>query len=352
LIDSDHRLENPKKMMIKNILVICHSNIGDFCCDLVVINPLRKQFPDSRISVLTSSRAKPFAQGYQGLDSIITFDKHAKDKGLAARIRMVIALRKERYELVIILNSTLMYKFLNTPRTWSLRTYLRRLPSEIGKHVIDTYLEFLESYGIDAPEARFNFVSSKEEEGFRDKFLAKAGISAQEKVVGILPLAGWSLKSWPMDKWNDLAKALKKEYGIKVIAFGDSDDAYFKQIVVPHTTPEIILTGKTTLWQALTLIKRCDVFIAPDTGLLHLASIMGVKAVGLYGPSPKNYIYPYFHRDLIVLPRERLACMPCYPHLKACVCKEEDLLFGRCMERICVDDVLGVLRQTLGLKKP
>ncbi|MFH0739472.1 MAG: glycosyltransferase family 9 protein [Candidatus Omnitrophota bacterium] len=277
------------------------------------------------------------------------FDKHARDKGILGRLRLMIALRKEHYDLVIILNNSLMYKFLNIPRSWSLRKYLRCLPSKTGMHAADNYLEFLRSYGIDAGKAEFDFVSSEEDEEFRDMFLAKKGINAKDKVVGILPLAAWSLKSWSIDKWNELAEVLKKEYGIKVIAFGDSDNALFKQIVIQNISSEIILTGKTTLGQAIAMIKRCNLFIAPDSGLLHLASIMGINAVGLYGPSPKDFIYPYFHRDKIISPNEKLECMPCYPGLKACKCKEKELLFSDCMKRINVDDVLGEVRRTLDL---
>jgi ADP-heptose:LPS heptosyltransferase len=335
--------------MFKNILILCHYNIGDICYDLVVVNPLRKQFPEAKISVLTSSGSKPIAQGYKEVDKIITFDKHGKDKGLRGRLRLMLALRKERYDLAVIMKSSLMYKFLNIPQSWSVQKYLGCSPAETGRHVADNYLGFLRSHGVDAAEAQFNFTSSPEDKEFADALFVKKGISANDTVVGILPLAAWSLKSWPIDKWNGLAEALKKQYGIKVIAFGDSDNALFKKIVLRDISPDVILTGKTILGQAIAAIRRCNVFIAPDSGLLHLASIMKVNSIGLYGPSPINYVYPYFHKNKIVSLKEKLACMPCYPGLTGCECKKRDLLFSDCMKLITVDDVLGMVRRVLKL---
>ncbi len=335
--------------MFKNILILCHYNIGDICYDLVVVAPLRKQFPEAKISVLTSSGSRPIAQGYKEIDKIITFDKHGKDKGLRGRLRLMLALRKERYDLAIIMKNSLMHKFLNIPQVWRVQKYLGCSPAETGRHVVDNYLGFLRSHEVDAREAEFNFRLSQEDKKFSDGLLAKKGINADDRVVGILPLAAWSLKSWPMDKWNELAMALIKECGVKIIAFGDSDNIFFKKIVLRDISPEIILTGKTTLGQAIAAIRRCNVFIAPDSGLLHLASIMKVNSIGLYGPSPVNYVYPYFHKDNIVSPKEKLACMPCYPELKACECKKRKFLFSDCMKLISAEGVLEMVRRALKL---
>jgi len=326
---------------------MCHSNIGDFCHNLVVVSLLRRQFPASKISVLTSSRSESIARGYDGLDEIVVFDGRTKDRGLIGGLRRIISLRKKRYDLVIILKNSLMHKFLGIPVSWSLRKYLggRRL-SDTGKHAVDSYLGFLMSHGVTAPEARFGFTISGTDRDFSDRLMKEKGIKPDDKLVGILPLAGWSLKSWPIDKWNGLARILKERCGIKMIAFGDNDNALFRQIVLKNISPDIILTGRTTLTQAMAVIKRCDLFIAPDSGPLHLASIMGVDAIGLYGPCTEEYMYPYFHRNNTISAGAKLSCMPCYPGLTNCICHKKRVTFGDCMERISVDDVLEAAKRT------
>ena len=329
--------------MFKNILIIGHSNIGDVCYDVVTIDPLRSHFPQAKISFLTSSRAESILQGYEGLDKIFTFDKHTKDKGLYGRLRLMAVLVREKFDLVVVLKNTFMYKFLGISCAWSVRKYLGCELLEKRIHAVDIYLEFLRSHGVDARETKFGFTLGEEERDFCDAFLAKEGISVKDKVVGIAPLAAWSLKSWPIDKWNKLAKNLKSQYGIKVINLSKSGRDPFSQMVLKNISREIISADKTTLRQAMALIKRCNFFIGPDSSLLHLASCMGVEAIGLYGPSSGEYFYPYFHRHNIVVSKEKLNCIPCYPGLKSCLCKEK-LQFGVCMEGISVKDVLGFAR--------
>ncbi|MBU1006969.1 MAG: glycosyltransferase family 9 protein, partial [Candidatus Omnitrophica bacterium] len=162
------------------------------------------------------------------------------------------------------------------------------------------------------------------------------------------PAINWTLKNWPLDKWNKLAGILKSQYGIKVIAFGKIGDDLFGQMVLREMSPEITDSYETTLKQAMALIKRCDLFIGVDSGLLHLASCIGTKVIGLYGPTSGEYIYPYFHRYDIVVSKEKLDCMPCYPELKPCLYKKK-FWFSACMEGISVEDVLEIVRQRLDL---
>ena len=334
--------------MFKNILIIGHSNIGDVCYDLMVVNPLRRRFPQAKISFLTSSRAENILQGYEGLDKVFTFDRHTKDRGLRGRLCLMTTLIRERFDLAVVLKSTLMHKFLGIPCVWSVRKYLGCEPSEKKIHIVDIYLEFLRYHGIDAQEAIFGFALGEEEKNFCDTFLAKEGISAKDKVVGILPMANWSLKSWPIDKWNELAGILKSQYGIKVINLSKSSNDPFIQMVLKNISREIISADKTTLKQAMALIKRCNLFIGPDSSLLHLTSCQGIEVIGLYGPSSGEYFYPYFHRYNTVVSKEKLHCMPCYPGLKPCPCKKK-LQHGACMEGISVKDVLELARQKLNL---
>ncbi|HDZ76574.1 MAG TPA: lipopolysaccharide heptosyltransferase family protein [Candidatus Omnitrophica bacterium] len=337
------------KQIFKKILIMCHSNIGDVCYDLVVIDPLRRQFPDAGIFVLTSLRAACVAEGYKDLEKVIIFDKHAKDRNFLGRLRLVTSLIRERFDLVIVLKSSLMYKFLCIPHSWSLKKYLGCSPAEAGIHGADTYLAFLRSHGVEAKQAIFNFVLDKTEEDFCNTFFKEKDIDKEGKLVGILPLAGWSLKSWPIDRCNKLATLLKEKYGIKTIALGDIEDSVFKELILPHISDDLIFAGKTTLKQAIALLKCCDVFIAPDSGLSHLASTMGIKTIGLYGPTPKNYIYPYFHQQDMIFPRKKLECMPCYPELTHCICKERGDLLSDCMKGISVEDVLDSVKRNLEL---
>ncbi len=327
--------------MFQNILIIGHSNIGDACYNAVVAAPLHEQFPRARISILTSSRTQNIFQGYTGISRIFLFDTYAKDKGLFGYLRLIRALRKEKFDLAVVLNSTLLYKFLGIPRVWSVREYLGCRPSETKKHIADIYLEFLKAQGISSNQARFHFNFSEEEKSFAEDFLKERSVGPEDVLIGILPIAAWSLKSWPIERWNELAKILKTRYNAKLIALGKSGNDSFGREVIKKMSSNIIgAIDKTSLKQAMAILKRCKLFIAPDSSLLHLASCMGVETIGLYGATCAEYIYPYFHRANMIVSKAALKCMPCYPGNRTAVCKKE-FQPGECMEGISVEDVLS-----------
>lgn len=333
--------------MFQNILIIGHSNIGDACYNAAVVAPLYEQFPLSKISILSSSRVHNIFQGYSGMHKIFLFDKHAKDKGLFGYLRLIRVLREEKFDLAVVLNSTLLHKFLGIPRVWSVREYLGCRPSEIKKHIADIYFEFLKAKGLFPHQVRFSFNFSEQEKSFGVDFLKKHSVAPEDILIGILPIAAWSLKSWPIKKWNELAKILKYRYGAKLIALGKSGDDFFGREVLKNMSSDIIRAiDKTSLKQAMALLTHCNLFIAPDSSLLHLASCMGIEAIGLYGATSAEYIYPYFHRENVTISKTTLGCMPCYPGGKKTACKRE-FQPGECMEGISVDDLLSVVEAKL-----
>lgn len=318
------------------------------CYDLTVINPLRSHFPQAKISFLTSPRSNNIVEGYKGLDRVLTFYKDTEDRSLSGRLRLMIFLAREKFDLTLVLKNTLMYMFLGIPCVWSLRKYLGCAPSEKKIHIVDIYLEFLRSHGIGAHKAIFDFTLSQEEREFCDTFFAKEKISTKDRLIGILPMAAWSLKNWPIDKWNELAELLRSQYSIKVIAFGKFADDSYSQMVLNKISRKIILAKNTTLKQAMGIIKSCNLFIGVDSSLLHLASCMGVNTIGLYGATSTRYIYPYFHRHNVITSKARIDCMPCYPGHNPCHRKTK-FQVGACMDSIDIEDVLRLVKQNLGL---
>ena len=326
--------------MYKNILVIGHSNIGDVCYDLAVIDPLSKAFPGSRISFITSSVSIGLVRGYPGIDSIITFDRHSKDKGFLGRLRFTRMLQRQKFDLVVVLCATYMQVFLGSADAWCVKKRSRVDKVAGPRHVVDVYLALLKANGVDVPGPVFNFNFTPEENRFADDFVRDNKISSGDVLIGILPLSNWSLKCWYVENWNKLSKALAAAHKAKIIVFGKSSNDPYVREAVAKISPELISAiDKTTLRQSLALIKRCGLFISADTSFLHFASCLGVPCIGLFGATAETHYYPYFSRDGIIKSPEPLWCMPCGGSRHFAVCKAKDGL-APCMEAITVDAVL------------
>lgn len=334
---------------VRKILIIGHTNLGDVVCDAAVVAPLRSCFPQAEISFLTSPSGAELMNGYTGLDEVICWDKRSVGRNVLKRVHFACRLRAKRYNLAVVLKKTLLQRFLSIPQIWELWDVRTMRSNRARSHPVDRYLEHLRGYGVDVPRAAFGFSWRPEDEIFCDQFLAAAGIGARDRLVAICPMAAWSQKSWPIEKWNELAEALRNGHGIRTIALGRSGDERFRELVRRQIDNRIVsaLDG-TNLKQAMALMKRCAVFIGPDSGLLHLASCLGMETIGVYGPTPKDYIYPYFHRGNLVSTGADLPCMPCYPGFENYPCKDRHP-YGVCMEELDFQRVWDLVKQKLML---
>ena len=64
------------KSKIKKILVISLTNIGDVVLTFPVIDILKENLPDAKISVLIGPKAESLLKGNPVLDKVYVFNKH------------------------------------------------------------------------------------------------------------------------------------------------------------------------------------------------------------------------------------------------------------------------------------
>ena len=85
------------------------------------------------------------------------------------------------------------------------------------------------------------------------------------------------------------------------------------------------------LMEVMTLMKAAMGFIGNDSGLAHLAAIMGVPTVAIFGPSSPKRWHP-LGRAVRVL-RGAADCAPCFEIAKT-NCDEPQCLHGVSVDRV------------------
>jgi ADP-heptose:LPS heptosyltransferase len=94
--------------------------------------------------------------------------------------------------------------------------------------------------------------------------------------------ASTPLKRWPPADWRKLADGLR-DIGLDVVWSGGADERAALDAVGPRDD-ERDLVGRLDLPQLWQLLAGADRLICPDTGIAHLARVVGVRAVALFGP--------------------------------------------------------------------
>ncbi len=330
----------------KNILIFGHSNIGDVCYDLVVVRPLRENFSEAKITFITSDKSREVGEICDGIDEVIVFDKKKKDKGILGHLRFIFKIRGRKFDLAIILRDTQMYNFFNIPVSIKPAKSLVR---DYSSHVVQKYLELLKQININKklPNFKFNFTDKQRE--FADNIFAQSDFQNHKISVGIMPFAGWLLKCWPIEHWNKLVDFLDVELNAKVFIFGKPDNSEWAKGFLEQISAKTMVVSDKGLAEGLAMVKRLDIFISPDTSLLHLASCAGVKSIGLYGATNKNFIYPLFHKGYIAQSKSQLECMPCYPGKNPGSCGVKGAP-AQCMREISVEQVVEKVKEVLKSK--
>ena len=116
-------------------------------------------------------------------------------------------------------------------------------------------------------------------------------------------------KEWPVGNWVQLARMLAKR-GLPLWISGSPDDQHKIARIIqqcgycaapaPHTSGIRQLTA---------LMDHCRAVVAADTGVLHLATIRQIPAIGLYGPKDPTVHGPWGRNSRVL--RGEIPCSPC-----------------------------------------
>ena len=98
------------------------------------------------------------------------------------------------------------------------------------------------------------------------------------------------------------------------------------------------LTGRTSLLELATQLRRCRLLLTNDTGTMHLAAFLGVPTVAIFGSTEPQLTGPTGEGHVVI--RHHVECSPCF--LRECP------LDFRCMKAVTVEEVVSAVERVLG----
>ncbi|MBL7131586.1 MAG: glycosyltransferase [Candidatus Omnitrophica bacterium] len=330
----------------KKILVIKLGGLGDLILATPSLKMLRRQFPKAKISLLINSDIQPLVRDCPYIDDIILFDR--KKKRL---LELIDDLRQREFNLSIdfknnnlthliayLAKITSRYGFSRGPTSFLLNQP-ETLPQDSIEQPVKQQLRILKKLGVTFFDDALELWPSREDDDFIDNALKEKGVLREDKLIGLAIGASpeWPTKDWPIDNFTKLSQMLIQE-GLKVILLGTQ---YSKQKVdrFPDDNRVISFVGDTNLNQLVSLVKRLDVLITPDSAPMHIASAVGTKIIALFGPTePKRHIPPGGEIDALV---RQINCQPCYK--RKCINKEK----LACLEKISPEEVFNLITQKI-----
>lgn len=115
---------------------------------------------------------------------------------------------------------------------------------------------------------------------------ANSVVDWERPCLMVCPGAADRRRCWPLDRYEAVLEAMVDRHGMNVVMIGSREESDLTARLADALPPQHALdTAGTFSLEALPeLVDRADLFLANDTGPLHVAVARGIPTVGLFGP--------------------------------------------------------------------
>lgn len=325
-----------------HILVIKISSAGDVVLATASLRAIRRKFPQAKVYCLTGKESRKILQNCPYLDGLIIYDPFFKDKGILKFFKLASRLRKYRFDKIIDLQNNRkshLLSFLSFPRESygydnGKGSFLLNHPAKNFKTAMPPVahqFQILKLLGINEGESQaLELWPSRRDEEYIAELFEAEWLGNARHIVGIHLAAKWKTKNWPIEYMAKLCDLLSAK-NIRVIITGaEKDKPILSRLLTLTRSKPSIFVGKTDIVQLAALVKRCQVFITPDSAPLHVAAAVGTPAIAFFGPTDSSRHTP--PGDKIIIMEKKPSCAPCYnSHCR--------VLTHVCMKEITVEEV-------------
>lgn len=327
VIKQDISPDKIDRSSIRNILVIIRHQMGDMLLTTPMLRSLKIQYPDAEITLVTKSSTM-FTQIFKD-DKTLVDDIQEYEYGFENFINLIKELRYKSIDLAVV-PSTVTFSVTNHLIAYYSKAKIRAGAASINSldnkaafllnlkkdflweskkvHFIERNLDIVRQLGFEPKEKRIRIELNKEFTGFAEKYFEENFPDSSRPVIGFHAGAAKPSNVWAPENFAELALRLSKKYNAYIfLTEGPHDSVYVSRLaelieneddkgtfntqnsVVTNETPVI---GRFSLLNCAAAIERLNLFIANDTGIMHLASGMGVPIIALFGPSKAFYWGP------------------------------------------------------------
>jgi len=339
------------KNRIRRIIVRATNWVGDVVMCMPALDTLRINFPESHIAVLVRPWVAPLFEKHPGVDEILPYPKgRGFSKDFAEVLRVIRLIRSLKFDLAVLFQNAFEAALLaylgGVPLRVGYNTDGRRLllshavirDEEILKeHQVEYYLAILRAMGWMAPTMEPHLHVGEKEAGAIGGLLSSHGVTEGDFLVGLGAGAIFGpAKRWPVERFAAIGDWSCGRWGAKVVLVGSEKDGATCSDLSRAMKYEVLnLCGKTSLGEAMALIRRCRIFVSNDSGLMHVAAALGVPTVAIFGSTDPIATGPRGRHARIV--KHDLACSPCL--------KPECRIGYRCLLSVQADEVWEVMEK-------
>ncbi len=323
-----------------DLVLLRLSALGDILRVMPAWANLHEAFPKSRYRAVVENRHAFLLEPLPWLEPVVLQRKHLSNPlsalGELKRVARLVRDGETSLDFHGILKAALIPKFAGIPERWG-DGVTKEFAGTLQTHPMtfrhqtrySQALRLAEAFGLSRGVpglGRFHPV-------LKDVPLPDSGTIWSERTkprVVLVPGASrrGAIKRWPLRHWITLARRLKDRCDLRW-SLGPEEEELRSWL--PETTGVAALP-RLEFWQLASALRQADRVVAPDTGLLHLAVVLGVPVLGLYGSS--DPVVAGLPESAGRILRTGISCAPC---------RERACQRRQCMEELPPDLVAAAV---------
>jgi heptosyltransferase I len=293
----------------QSVCILRLSAIGDTCHIVPVIRTLQHAWPTTRLTWVIGKTEARLMRLLEGVE-LITVDKR---DGLGGLRQLREQLRSRTFDVLLHMQlafrASVIAREVRAPlkvgfdrdRARELQWLFTnaRVAARAREHVLDSFFGFLSTLGIRERILRWDIKLPPETLVYAQKLIPDT-----QPTLVISPCSSHPLRNWPADRYAAVADYAALRHGMRVIIVGGPTDlerkagaAIERRVQSTELTNQV---GKDTLPELLALLSRATVLLAPDSGPVHMATMVGTPVIGLYAATNSARSGPYLSRQWCV----------------------------------------------------
>ncbi len=298
----------------KRILAINFGGIGDEIFFLPTLISLKKEFPNSEITLALEPRSKSVKDLTNIIDDLFLIDVKSKNK-YSELLKLIIKARKGNFDLVVSSGgnkfiSILLFLTGIKERcgydTGKLSHILLTHPMKLNKNqyackMYHDLIREITAYNTELPE-----IDIERREKIANSVLIHPGVSKLSVQKGCI-------KTIPAETWAKVIDLLVAE-GKKVMLVGGPDDKDCIDTILNNVRTQNFenLYGTTkSLKDLAELISSADKFLCSDSAPLHVAVALHTKTYVIFGPTDDKVLIPQSDNVVAIKANDNCELKPC-----------------------------------------
>ena len=331
--------------------------MGDVAMTVPIVRAFSEQYPDVKITMVSRKLYLPF---FKGIPNLSFFEMEEKDShnGFFGLLQMFADLKTLKIDAVADLHNVIRSKLIrilfalggksvsHTDKGRKEKALLTQEESKVFvplKSMFERHLETFEKLGFPIDLSKYQ---TPNKQSLSESVLKIVSNKDSNNWIGIAPFAQYESKIYPLDLMQIVINDLAKLENTKIFLFGGGSKEIELLKQLKGTTENIlVIAGKLSLEQEMEVISNLDVMLSMDSGNAHIAAMLGVKTITLWGATHPYAGFSPFKQPLenaLVSDRKQ------YPKLPTSVYGNKIVLgYQDVMRTISPDEVVTKIKQNL-----